>query len=169
LEGKMLNYYCENVLKLKGDSKEIQRFQEQGKHDYDEGLETSFAFQKFLPEPEELGNYFQRVVQTSSVLKARYGFDDPDAWCLENWGVDCDIFADDPIDNRYDFETELDPPIKGIVNISKQFPGLKFFLSYQKFAYKDENSVDFGNLVIRNGSIESEEYKEKVESTLSLL
>ena len=157
--------YCRNLLKLSGDTKEIKRFKKQGKdvyiYDEEDKDETALSLQKFLPMPAALDDNPKPDVKMSAHLKDKYGYDNWFEWCLNNWGTATDIIADDPIDNAFDFETEVAPPIQAIVAISKRFPGIMFLLNYLNFVYEDEGLANFGNLAIQNGKIKSREYRKK--------
>ena len=151
---------CHNVLEIIGDSKDIGRFMEQAKNEYTgcsgEKDSTSLSLDKFIPyEPQE-------------------GDDDPDLspdaqnsldrwwnWAMQNWGTPADIMAPYPINNCFTFDTELAPPIPGILGISKQFPGIEFVLTYQSLFSEDDSSVQFGQVSVRNGGIKSQECVKK--------
>ncbi len=154
---------CFNSLKIEGDEQDIERFKEQAAYVYDErnDVKTSLSFNQFIPLPPELSVRIENNDETSSRLIAKYGCDNGFDWVINNWGVEVEAFADDPIGNVYEFITEWNPPIKWIINVSRKFPGLIFILNYQNFSYPDEDLADFGSLVIQNGKKKSEEYKTK--------
>jgi len=71
----------------------------------------------------------------SSILKDKYGWDNWFDWCMDNWETDMDIVTDDSIGTPY-FYNRICPPIKGIINISKQFSELTFIFKYKNLRMK---------------------------------
>ncbi len=164
----MDNYSCcKNVLRLYGAIKEINRFIIQGCAIYvyveEEILTTDLSLEMFLPVPKEIKNAQKPGVEMSAALIVKYRSDVLHDWCMDNWGVEMDILAYKEDDDTFNFDTKRAPPIKAIVAISRQFPGLSFFLSYENFRYEYQALADFGKLVIRNGRIKYEVHKEKVK------
>lgn len=155
---------CENVLKVVGPANDVSRLRAKGKsvyyYDEENTTFTELSFDRFLPVPKELmENCDNHDPKVKANLKEKLGFDDMFDWREEKWGTDLDIVADNYGD-RFVFSTEWDAPVKAIVGISKQFPGLTFYFEYRNFRYADDTLADFGDLVIQDGKIISEKTKE---------
>ena len=58
---------------------------------------------------------------------------------------------------KYEFFTEYDPPIPGLINISKQYPNIKFTLEYQQFVFEDCKLAMVGRIKFQDGEMDAEE------------
>jgi len=135
----------EMQLMLEGKEEDIQRFVEQAKETYRDGddtTETDFAFQKFIPVPEE--------IESNEV-----------DWRKKNWGTWLNIDAIYDEKNKkyeiYFYDDGEEPPIQGLLTISKQYPGIAFTLEYQDYIFETRKLAMFGRIKFHNGEMRREE------------
>jgi len=124
---------------------------------------SDLSIKKFLPIPKALkdrtspfraedGETEEQAKQLSKLYQKVFGADDWYGWCVKNWGTKWDIEAtlqnETPKSLQYSFMSAWSPPVEAFVEISKQFPKLKFAIEYE------ETGVGFyGHHQIKNGQI----------------
>jgi hypothetical protein len=115
--------WCENILLVRGDKEEVQRFAEVAENG------TIISFEALLPTPSE-------------IQKNGTQYD----WRIENWGTrseaeECvDISECEDENGDYDlvsrwlggvyFWTAWSPPVPLVKKVAEQFPTLTFYLQY---------------------------------------
>ncbi|MBW4533203.1 MAG: hypothetical protein KME09_04635 [Pleurocapsa minor HA4230-MV1] len=118
--------WCNNTLKITGDSQQIERLPWK-----DIDRSQLKLFQSLLPCPDGLNGQEQ--------------YD----WALRNWGVKWDCFveivdtSDDYIELQFD--TLRNAPHKGIDRIATMFPLLNFYLQSTESVYDWQGSFSWSN------------------------
>ncbi len=154
MEALMPNW-CSNSLKISGTPEEISRLINGVKRLDEYSLSLLDAY---FPCPAELMALPSRPQSPiAEQMVEKYGFRDWYDWCCERWGTkwpefDMEIKYEEGASSVWlDFDTAWAPPIAGYAEISKQFPGLAFELSY------DEPGIGFcGDAKIKNGEVEDD-------------
>jgi hypothetical protein len=130
----------EMSLKVEGETEEIGRFVRRAKGEgrKNGGGGIDFSFHHFIPEG---------LVQESE--------NEEKMWLLEHWGVS------DDVDAEYSEETQTyqelymsELAMVAFLEISKQFPSLKFILEGRE--HKRIKTTVFGKIVFQNGKIVSD-------------
>ena len=137
--------WCNNVLHIKGPSKDLKMFYKATKPD----LDTS-AFQ------------FGTVIKMPEYLKENSGWY---AWNMKHIGCKWDVINSNILLRKrqylaYEFDTPWGPPITGVLNLSKMFPDLTFSLSYY-----EPGMVFGGQVTAQDGIILKEKQKESKAGT----
>lgn len=160
--------WCSNILQVRGQPKEIQRFVKKACKRKD-----VLSFDKFVPYPDEFKRRDREAAAVGRLIEKKElppiarindsfnsgGYD----WRVVNWGTKWDANkVGSNIDLSggcadYFFDTAWAPPIPVVEKMSKDFPGLKFTLQYE------ESGMGFeGEIVYQGGEVISEregEYK----------
>lgn len=165
--------WCENDLKIKGTSEDIDKLVT-----FVKGTNTDFDFNKIIPMPSALENvhkggthigknYYTHWREDPLVgieqeeldrLKAEYGAVDWYDWSIANWGTKWNLgnnvdikFNDNYVE--YHFPTAWSPPIPVICALAEQFPRLKFSLKYYECGCAFKGYVKYKNgILIEEGS-----------------
>lgn len=139
--------WCTNKLEITGDEKELKKFTKK--------VKKKNFMNSFLPTPKELTeiqspNKEKTTKKLNLVMK--YGKEDWYTWNITNWGTKWDFEVDEDIEeckSTYHFDSAWAPPIQGIETISKSYPNLVFFLTYE------EEGMGFRGIAkIQNGKTE---------------
>jgi hypothetical protein len=144
--------WVSNQLTAIGSKEEVAHFAERAK-----GKDSVFDFHSFVPMPDALRNTeevhypdTERKEKQEAIYatnKALYGFASWYDWACEKWGTkwnasDAVVLHEDDSGISYDFQTAWDAPLPVIVEMSKQFPNLRFILQSdeesQSFFYEKE-------------------------------
>ena len=144
--------WVSNQLTVEGSKEEVAHFAARAK-----SADRVFDFNSFVPMPDALrsteevhyGDPEQRAKQEAiyATNKAVYGFQSWYDWSCEKWGTkwnacDAQVLHEDDSGISYDFQTAWDAPLPVVVEMSKQFPNLKFTLQSdeesQAFFYEKE-------------------------------
>jgi hypothetical protein len=135
---------CHNTLIVKGSEKEIAAFKRKAKGIDFDGIKSPLWFDGLLPAPAELPQEPNAI----------------DHWRGANWGttggpwgVRIDLNRKDEV--RYHFDTPWTPCVSLLGNISPDFPGLTFKLTYL-CALSDYE----GWVIIKNGRIRKSRHGE---------
>jgi hypothetical protein len=163
--------WCQNTLLVQGNTEEVQRLLDTVKTD-----ETSLSLGKIITTPEPLANASapNRDESSAEELRKLYGASDWYDWQVGKWGTKWDVEATIYFDsstqtNGYstykakdevrvvgmNFDSAWSPPIPAIAELSRQFPKVDIYHSY------DESGCDFsGYNMYRNGTcVEEKEFQ----------
>jgi len=139
--------HCENNLYITGPKPELQKFYN-GIKEHDDELSI---LKTYFPCPDELKEAVANFEKNPEMI-SKYGYSSWYDWCNDNWGTkwgdyDLDInLYGNCIDGF--FLSAWSPPINGFVNVSKQFPNLRFEISYS------EPGMEFaGEAAMKNGKL----------------
>lgn len=146
--------WCDNRLKIAGDSKEIARFIKAVSKLDDDGDTCYSILNSLLPTPVELEETpalfgtrdEERMAEHNKLVernKEKYGFADWYNWRLHHWGTkwnDSDTYLPNEFEEgdtatEFRFQTAWSPCVEGIVRISEQFPALVFVLSFAEMGF----------------------------------
>jgi len=142
-----------NVLAVKGDAEERNRFTEHAKSE-----SKILDFNRFIEVPKELietaeSHYpksdprHEERIKERAMLKEKYGFEGWYDWCVHNWGTkwnacETEVLHEDEKEFSYTFQTAWDSPIPVVLEMSRQFPSLTFSLESEEesgeFFYQKE-------------------------------
>ena len=124
--------WCENLLKVAGERKEVERFLCDGMRD------DKWAISNYLPTPKELLDNADRSETKLAELRKKYGFDHWYEWRLANYGCKWDCEAEGEA-VRWDGETLLlefdspwSPPVEFLNHVQGDYPDLDFELLYME-------------------------------------
>lgn len=150
--------YCFNNLVIKGEEKDIKKFEKKAK-----GKETELSLNNFIPLPEELENTTSPSMPKTKAEKTRsaklikkYGFDNWYDWKVANWGTKWDITAYLDLRKKgrieYHFDSAWSPPNNAIIKIGIKYPELDFELNYEEpgMCFKGELRISGGNVIEDN-------------------
>lgn len=162
--------WCMNTLLVNGPVDDVQRLLETV-----ESSDTALSLAKIVTPPEEIVNSVspQRNEEEAEKLRALYGAVDWYSWNVSNWGTKWDVTATiyfDSVEHSHGYSTYKDkeirvvgmnfdsawsPPIPAIAELSRQFPKVSIYHSY------DESGCDFsGYNMYRNGQcVEEKEFQ----------
>ena len=119
--------HVNNYLSVQGDKNLIADFfaKAKGKNAY--GNEEDFTFNSFIPMPENI--YRDSIGEREKLEFMENNWYD---WSLKNWGTkwDCYRYEVYPDKSLVSFQTAWSAPIPVLIEISKQFPTLKFTDEY---------------------------------------
>jgi len=137
--------WVENTLKITGNEKELKKFSKK--------LKPKRFMHSFIPLPKELKNTESPPKKKNLNLILKYKTDNWYDWQRKNWGTKWDFEVEEigECENEriYSFESAWSPPIEGITTISKKFPKLTFWLSYE------ESGMGFKGMArIQDGTID---------------
>lgn len=167
--------WCENTLRIRGKKEDLEVFKKQLE---DSKLEKRdiCLFQTFCPMPKEYRDTDSpnRDEKLAEELTKKYGASDWYNWANINWGTKwgcCDTQwpIDEPIASNHDglydlemsYQTAWSPGDDCLKEIFKQLNHLSFFLQYE------EPGMGFaGNLFVRNGEVEMQEYREYIQNDI---
>lgn len=167
--------WCVNTLTIRGSEEDLLSFKK--KLEDSKGKDkTVCLFKTFVPIPQELENTTSpnRDEEQAEYLTEKYGFRDWYDWQHANWGIkwgcaDARWSNEKPIESRnnglFDLVLHYETPwapgsdcLKGIFILNNN---LSFFLEYE------EEGMGFrGNLFVRNGEVELEEYTEYIQNDI---
>jgi Api92-like protein with ferredoxin domain len=123
--------WCENILKVSGEEKEVQRFKELAKSK-DPNFDSALSFESLYPVADKKDWY---------------------DWCIAHWGTKWDIeatleeLASDYLE--YQFVSAWSPPIEWLKKVSQDFPTLRF-----KLKYDEPGNGFFGIATAEHGDID---------------
>jgi len=128
-KNKNMPNWCNNSLKITGDTKQLKSFAKKAKGDG-----TDLSLDKLFPLPKKQEKNWYN-------------------WCVKNWGTKWDIEATLSVEDKYElgygFDSAWSPPVEAFEKISKKYPKLVFWLDY------DEPSMGFKGMTrIQNGEVE---------------
>lgn len=148
--------------------------------DYDKDKQTFekggsvFSMQNILPVPVELlhpdaesygGHNSKEKDKLREELKKKFGFSSWYEWRCSNWGTKWDLSPDsltivdeDDDSITYSFSTAWSPPNEFLMNICKNYPLLKFHLSYE-----EPGAAFEGDLEIEGGEVTRDESRDWVQ------
>lgn len=138
--------WCSNNLHMEGDAEEIKRFEDTHKSIPKAWKRSEHELQHSTPSEEVTLDFSASVWDEGNGGKeySGYGYD----WQIKHWGTKwnaCDVGHHDS--GLYSFETAWGPAEAWMVTMSKQYPKLKFVLSYS------EPGMGFmGITVVKKGS-----------------
>jgi hypothetical protein len=129
--------WCSNTITLKGEQKEIERFDKKFK-----GEDGIHSFKNFIPIPEGLAKEKHHM------------------WRIYNWGTKWDLgdwFSHEIGEGEayYFFNTAWSPCIEVVEKMSADFPKLKI-----EFEYEEDGVKIAGKICFKNGEIEEEDFFE---------
>jgi hypothetical protein len=146
--------WCNNYLKIAGDSKEIARFIQSVSRTDEDGNTYYAILHSLYPTPTELeetkamfstGDSEEMEEHNAKVARniEKHGFGDWYKWRLHHWDTkwgDSDTylpndFQEGDTSTEFRFDTAWSPPVAGIVTISEQFPSLVFILSFMESGF----------------------------------
>lgn len=114
--------WATNTLRISGPKTLLKRFREKavGRSPWaGDNEEEMLCCNSFVPAPNKAIDDYSNV-----------GY----SWCIKNWGTKwgcCDIaLTERPRSLIYDFNSAWSPPLPVVLEMSKQFPQLKFSLRY---------------------------------------
>jgi len=145
--------WCSNTLLVTGDEKQLEKFKKIGNHtgdDIPENEKTHLLMANFFPEL-----CYDKIPEISKETDNKLeNMSDENKWKIENWGRKWDIivedfgFKDEKNKIQYQFQSPWSPPNKFIEEVSKDFPNLKFILTYE-----GEISEYGGKIIFTKGKI----------------
>lgn len=160
--------WCMNTLKVTGTKADLAKFAAAAKPKA-RGLATAnnkgenvLSFHNFLPYPSHFIKQDKKAFSLREKIKrgklpestrVRDGYNSGGyEWCVNNWGTKWDAAYATVMSNRkklvYSFDTAWSPPTPVVLAMSKQFPSLKFRLSY------DEPGIRFtGKYEVQGGKV----------------
>jgi hypothetical protein len=158
---------CKIIIVLKGDKKEIRRFQEQAKDipvDEDDRDSKDLSFEKFLPVPQELERGEPKCEQDRADRIRKYGCATWYDWTFKNWGVerspDEAFFFEEKNEYVLLYVVEQSPPLRAFIAISFQYPSIIFSMDYYYFlSEQDDEQAEFARYEFANGVMEKKEEK----------
>jgi len=120
--------WCENTLTVEGAEKDVQRFKQRAKPKATQAdVDLSLASLYPILEGVYQGDLGPEESQ-------RYGKNNWRDWCITHWGTKWD--ADATLTNEtpdilaYGFESAWSPPVAWLTKVARDFPRLRFTLSY---------------------------------------
>lgn len=126
--------YCNNDLSIVGKPTKIKKFLQDGLNDKGE-----WVMSNYYPMPSELDDEIglnQISDAESRDLKDKYGADNWYTWRINNWGTKWDCTANhyniDGNELFINFDSAWTPPIDWLTTIAKNYPDLKFRLTYME-------------------------------------
>lgn len=171
--------WCNNVLTIRGKQEDLLAFKQKLEETKPENGHVCL-FQTFIPTPDEIKNTQSpnKDQENAKYLFEKYGATDWYNWQIQKWGIKwgcCNAYweSETPINTYHDdelfdmilhYDTPWGPGDEGLISIFKENDKLSFFLTYE------EPGMGFqGNLFVRNGIVESQEYTEYISSDIESL
>ncbi len=167
--------WCVNTLTIRGSKKDLLAFKQKLEDNKPKDGHVCL-FQTFVPIPDELKNTTSpnRDEKQSKMLFKKYGFSDWYDWQNSNWGIkwgcsDAEWVNEKPIKSRHrglfdmqlTYQTPWAPGEECLKEIFISNSNLSFFLEYE------EEGMGFrGNLFVKNGEVEIEEYTEYIQNDI---
>jgi len=131
-----------NRIEFQGDKEEIEKLFKKAQIKDSNGEESIFTFNAFVPMPEKVfrGSLGSEDKKQYPGTKNWYN------WSIKYWGTKWDCYDITIYKSILEFGTAWSPPFPIIKAISKQFPKLKIFYSYEEPLMELE-----GNLILKAG------------------
>lgn len=167
--------WCNNTLTIRGKKEDLLAFKKQLEDNKPKDGHVCL-FQTFIPIPDEVKNTTSpnQDEKQAKYLLEKYGATDWYNWQIEKWGIKwgcCDAYweNEDPTHTSHDglfdlilhYETAWGPGDDSLKDIFMANDDLSFFLQYE------EPMMGFeGNLFVKNGEVEKQEYKEYIHEDI---